>query len=33
MGVVFHALDIRLREEVAIKLILPGLETGFWDRF
>ncbi|MBA2593558.1 MAG: protein kinase [Gammaproteobacteria bacterium] len=33
MGVVFHALDVRLREEVAIKLILPGLETGFSDRF
>jgi hypothetical protein len=34
MGVVFHALDVRLREDVAIKLILPGLvETGFSDRF
>ena len=33
MGVVFHALDVRLREEVAIKLILPGLETGLSDRF
>jgi serine/threonine protein kinase len=34
MGVVFHALDVRLREEVAIKLILPGLvEMGLSDRF
>ncbi len=33
MGVVFHALDVRLREEVAIKLILPGLETGLSNRF
>ena len=33
MGVVFHALDVRLRQEVAIKLILPGLETGLSDRF